>query len=267
MIRNYGTEKVICYKNVSMVYYLLANKGKETLFLLHSAFADHEIFEAQIDFFRDDYQLVLLDFPGHGKSRAKGMAVTMMDIADIMKEILDKNMIADCHVVGVSLGSLVAQDFAQRYEDMVRSITIVGGYSIHKANEHILKAQAKEGLKWMLYTIFSMKKFRAYVTKVSTCSDRGREIFGRGIEKFKRRSFPSMSNMKSLFTKKETEVTYPLMIISGEHDLQLSKDAAILLHGLESHSKYALIPDAGHCANIDNPDAFNAALEVFLSGL
>lgn len=265
MVNNYGAEKEIIYNNTAITYYLKVNKGKETLFLLHPAFADHEIFEAQLDCFSGNYQLILLDFPGHGKSHTKGTTVTMRDIPAIMKSILDENKIVDCHIIGVSLGSLVAQAFADRYEKMVKSITIVGGYSIHKANEHILRAQVKEGLKWMLYILFSMKKFKAYVTRVSTFNEIGREAFRHGINKFKRSSFPAMSNMKSLFTKKDTPMAYPLMIVCGEHDLQLVKDAAIALHALEPLSKYALIPNAGHCVNVDNPDEFNAALEGFLA--
>lgn len=263
----FGFEKSLVYHDVLLFYYFLPNEGRDTLFLLHPAFADHEIFEAQIDFFRSKYQILLLDFPGHGKSAAKGTKATTGDIPDIMKRILDENNIAECHVLGVSLGSLIAQGFADRFADMTKSVIIVGGYSIHKANKNVARAQGKEIFKFAFYILFSMKKFRNYVTEQTPGSEHFREVFRRGADKFKRSSFPAMSKMNSLFVKKDAPMTYPFLILCGDYDHQLAQDAARELHALEPGSKYARIPDAGHCANIDNPDIFNTVLDDFLSGL
>src|SRR5665647_468932 len=104
-----GKKQCILYNTVQIAYYFLPNSGKETIFLLHPAFADAEIFEEQIEAFCDDYQLLLMDFPGHGNSEAKGTKATTADVPLIMKMILDEVGISKCHVVGVSLGSLIAQ--------------------------------------------------------------------------------------------------------------------------------------------------------------
>jgi 3-oxoadipate enol-lactonase len=101
-------------------------------------------------------------------------------------------------------------------------------------NKHILKAQRKEGLKWMMY--------------------------------FSRRSFRAMAGMNTFFNNKDTLVPYPLLIITGEHDLQLAQEAAEEMHELEQHSERVIIPGAGHCANVDTPHAFNKAVEGFLEG-
>ena len=260
----YGPEKSILFHTVRIAYYFLPNNTKETIFFLHPAFADHEIFEAQIEAFRNEYQILLIDFPGHGNSRANGTRANTADVPCIMKMILDVCGIDKCHVVGVSLGSLIAQAFADQYADETLSVTIIGGYSIHKANERILKAQGNNIVKFMLYILFSMKRFRRFVTDETGGGERFHEVFGRGVQKFTRQSFPAMSNMKALFVKKDTPMPYPFLITCGEHDQKLAREAAVILHGLEPNSHYALIPDAWHCANIDNPGVFNDALRAFL---
>ena len=59
----YGSEKSILFNTVRIAYYFLPNSTKETIFFLHPAFADHEIFEAQVSAFHDYYQIILIDFP------------------------------------------------------------------------------------------------------------------------------------------------------------------------------------------------------------
>lgn len=267
MDNNVEIGRKLLFNNAQISYYISGNKGKEAILFLHPAFADHRIFETQENYFKDHYQVILIDMPGHGGSRIHGSKVTLRDMPEIIKHILEENRVTVCHVVGVSLGSLVAQAFADRYRNWVQSVTIVGGYSIHKENEHILKTQRKEGLKWILYILFSMNKFRNYVTSVSCSSDRGREVFTNGIQQFRRSSFPAMAGINDFFSRKENPMPYRMLIVYGEHDLKLIKDAAHALHELEIHSQLELIPGAGHCANIDAPNEFNTILENFLSNI
>lgn len=259
--------KQLKYKKGSVVYYIAENKGIQTILMLHPAFADHEIFQLQMDYFKNHYQVIILDMPGHGESQSKGSNVALKDMPAIINQILSDNNITSCHVIGVSLGSLVAQAFADRYPALVRSVTIVGGYSIHKANENVLKAQKKEGMRWIFYILFSMKKFRNYVISVSCHTEHCRELFARGIQRFHRRSFAAMAGMQSFFNPKATPMTYPLLIVTGEHDLRLAQDAAIAMHELEVNSRLIKLPNAGHCANVDNPSEFNVAVDSFISSL
>ena len=129
---------------------------------------------------------------------------------------------------------------------MVLSVNIVGGYSVHKDNKHIMKAQRKEMIKWMFYIVFSMKKFRDYLAKVSIYKEEERSVFRKAAEHFTRRSFRGMQGMDSIMIDSEKPMPYPLLIISGEHDLELSKDA-------------------GHCANLDNPEIFNEIYKEFIT--
>ena len=58
-------------------------------------------------------------------------------------EILDTEQIEKIHVVGVSLGALIAQDFALKFPQRILSLTGLGGYNINKEQKEIAKAQRK----------------------------------------------------------------------------------------------------------------------------
>ena len=252
------------FLNAQISYHLIGNDNKETLLMLHPAFADHQIFTQQVEYFKEYYQILLIDMPGHGLSQIKGSKVSLKNMPDIIHKILTLHNIESCHLLGISLGSLVVQAFADRYPSQVKSVIIVGGYSIHKANERVLKAQGKEGIKWLFYILFSMKKFRAYTASFSCYTQAGRDSFALGSRYFNRKSFAAMAGMNSFFHKKEIPITYPLLIIVGEHDLPLIHEVAALWHDLEKASQLREIAGAGHCANVDTPNEFNKIVEGFL---
>jgi len=55
-------------------------------------------------------------------------------------------------------------------------------------------------------------------------------------------------------------------MLSGDKDIELVQEMGKRWHNSEPTSKYQLIKNAGHCANMDNPDEFNGTLMAFISG-
>ncbi|QJD83862.1 alpha/beta fold hydrolase [Cohnella herbarum] len=260
-------ERKIVFRNEEIRYRVRNEDGIETILMLHAAFADSSLFQDQVAYFEGDYRIVLIDLPGHGTNSGLSNRITLKDMPEICCSILSEHRIQSCHLLGISLGSLVAQAFADQYPNQVKSVTMVGGYSVHKANKAILRAQKKEGLKWMLLVLFSMKRFKRYLLSVSCHTERGKRLFEQGIQAFSRRSFSSMSGMNSFLVPKSAPMPYPLFIVVGEHDLLLARQAALELHRLESRSRMATIAGAGHCANADAPEEFNTLYRGFISAL
>ncbi|WP_341278598.1 alpha/beta hydrolase [Paenibacillus sp. FSL H8-0537] len=255
------------YRNSSIFYQFMPNPGKQTLLFLHPAFTDHRVFCRQISYFKDGYQVIAVDMPGHGRSQVQGTKVTLKDMPHIVAGILAKHNIAACHVVGVSLGSLAAQAFAERYNERLHSVTIVGGYSIHREHAEIWKEQKLAGLRWLFYFLFSMGRFRRHVTSFSCASSYGRDIFAQGAKLFNRSSIAAMTGLGDFFTKKESPVPYQMLIVYGDQDLKVLLDNARNWHMAETFSQLVLLPGAGHCAQLDAPESFNRILERFITSI
>ena len=77
-------------------------------------------------------------------------------------------------------------------------------------------------------------------------------------------AFEDLASFTSVLQAKNIEVNYPLLIISGEKDIELVRRMGIKWHESEPTSKYHLIRNAGHCANMDNPDEFNKTVKEFI---
>ena len=74
-----------------------------------------------------------------------------------------------------------------------------------------------------------------------------------------------MSGLGKVLQKRDSIVShYPLLIISGEKDIELAKRSSKKWHEYEPESKYSLIENSGHCANMDTPEVFNVLVMDFI---
>jgi 3-oxoadipate enol-lactonase len=257
-------EKTLRKNGYDIHYYLKGHPESELIVFLHPAFGDHNCFYKQVDFFAKRYRVLTLDMVGHGQSQVQKSNVTVDVTAEHVVEIMALENHSTAHVVGVSMGALMAQDIAVKFPEKVKTVTAVGGYSIFGDNSEIQKAQSREMLKWLFLIIFSMKRFREYVTSVTVIHPQEREVFRKSMEFFTRSSFQVMSGMRKVLRKDEKVIHHPLLILVGDHDLVVAKKAAKVWNQAQVGSEFHTIPDAGHCANMDNAKEFNDILWRFV---
>jgi pimeloyl-ACP methyl ester carboxylesterase len=246
-------------------YYVSGNKTGETIVFLHPAFGDHRCFDKQIDYFSKSYRVITIDMLGHGLTGTGKSKDKITATATHLSEILKAETRENAHIAGVSLGSLLAQDFALNYPDKVLSLTGLGGYNINREQKEVAKAQQKEISKWLFKMIFSMKAFRRYVASVSVCDTIEQAKFYESASLFTRKSFTVMSGLDSIIKERpDTQRKYPLLILAGEKDVKMAIKSAKQWHADNPDSQFYIIEDAGHCANMDNPARFNHLLMEFI---
>jgi 3-oxoadipate enol-lactonase len=257
-------ERQLQKETYSLYYYTAGDPTKEVIVFIHPAYGDHTCFHHQVDAFVEGYHLIFVDMLGHGKSQVRSGNVTIEKTADLIAEIIEKEGHAQAHLVGVSLGSLMAQSVAHRFSQRVKSVTVTGGYSIFGNNSAINKAQNREIFKAFFLILFNMDGFRRYVVKKTNVVEAEREVFYQAMQKFTRPSLPVMSGMRKILEKKPRTLPQPLLIVTGEHDLPIILSNAQNWQKREPNARLQFIPNAGHCANMDNPTVFNRVLKAFL---
>lgn len=258
------THQVLNRQGYKIHYYINGHQNKETILFLHPAFSDHTCFNHQIDFFSKNFRVITMDMLGHGLSDA-GKSKDKIDVtSNHINEILEKENIKQLHIVGVSMGSLMAQNYAWQYPEKTLSLTVLGGYSINQKNKEIRKSQCKESFKWLLKILFSMNSFRKYTGTVSAIKKEEQDNFYKSTQGFSRKSFRVMPGLDNLIIGKDTIFrNYPLQILIGEKDIDFARKIANDWHKQE-RSSFHIIENAGHCANMDNPEMFNRILLDFI---
>lgn len=258
--------KTISIQGTEIHYFSNDKQDAESILFLHPAFSDHSCFDNQIDFFAEHFNVITVDLLGHGLSSTGKSKDKIDQSAKHLNQILIKENIKKIHIVGVSMGSLLAQDFAVKFPLKILSVTALGGYDINHIYPEINKAQRKEMSKWLFKVLFSMDAFRRYAASVSVIKENEQANFYKSTKGFSRKSFMAMSGLGNIIAERENNISsYPLLILSGEKDNELSLQAARKWNDNESKSKFCIIKDAGHCANMDNPMEFNKIVSDFVT--
>lgn len=248
----------------ALTYAVAGAAGAELVLLIHPAFGDHACFAPQLDALAAHYRVAAIDLPGHGHAQPPGAMARIVDTADLVAALLAQEGYARAHLVGVSLGALVAQDIAARLPHTVSSLTVVGGYPIFGASPSVQRAQTLALLRSMPLLLFSLDRFRRAVAREAALTPEARELFLRSAQGFRRRSLRAFAGNDALLRPTFQPLTAPLQIVVGDRERPLLRSVAEEWRRREPGSQIEVIPDAGHCANMDNPGVFNQRLLSFL---
>jgi len=105
---------------------------KNPIIFIHGVGLTKEIWEPQINFFKK-YNTLTYDLLGHGKTPLKKSQVSFEDFSDQLLNLINELSFSKIHLVGFSLGGLIARHFASKHSDRLSSLIIHG--SIYKRTE------------------------------------------------------------------------------------------------------------------------------------
>ena len=237
--------------------------GREWCVFLHAAFVDHRMFAEQLCHFAGRYSLLAIDILGHGGSADACAKDKMTDMAGWIARIFEKHHIPAAHFVGVSLGAVLIQDFANRYAGRVLSLACFGGYDINYFDAGRQQSNVAAQMKMMLKALFSIRWFSESNKQISAYTREAQEAFYALNIQFKRRSFMYLAGVHEMVNRFPPALgSYRLLVGCGEKDIPM--EIEIVNEWAEyAHCPKAIIHEAGHCCNMDNPQEFNSCLERF----
>src|SRR3972149_12258212 len=105
------------------LHYQLDGRGPAVL-LLHPVGLDLTWWEPQVEALRSEFQVLRMDFRGHGKSAMAPPPYTLAQFAADAQALLGALHIGPAHIIGLSLGGMVAQVLALEYPTEVRSLIL-----------------------------------------------------------------------------------------------------------------------------------------------
>lgn len=113
--------------------------GKETLVLLHGFMENISIWSDMEAYLSKDFTLIKIDLPGHGKSDTLAEVHTMELMADEVKQVVDRENLAQFHLLGHSMGGYISLAFAEKFPDSLKSLTLF--FSTYFADDEEKKEQ------------------------------------------------------------------------------------------------------------------------------
>lgn len=242
--------------------------AKPTVVFLHGAGLDHSSFALQSRYFGYHGRNVLaLDFPGHGRSEGPPIP-SVPGMADWLAHLLNALGISKTSVVGHSMGSLVALDFAARYPGQAERIALIAvGYPMKVAEPFLEAARNND------YAAFDMHTIWGHAAHAPLRSDPnpGMWMYGENQARLARLAPGVLYNdLKACNdygsgTDSAAKVRCPVLFLVGRRDVMTPPRAARQLQEKISAAKTVEIGPSGHALMAEAPDATLDALIDFLS--
>jgi pimeloyl-ACP methyl ester carboxylesterase len=255
--------------------YAEAHGEGEPLILSPGYCQTHENFRPQVaPFVAAGYRVVLWDYRGHGLSEAPepDAAYTMKQVVDDLSRVLEWAAPGAPPIVGgLSFGGLASQHFALTHPGRAQALLLIASGPGFKNP----KAQAGwESQMGRIADRLEAVGFEGYTSgraapnaiglrpELPAAQAAGRAIEAQdahGVARFGRRvAGPAPATMDRL-----GELDVPALVLVGALDGAYQRAAEVMAARLP-RSRSVVIPDAGHCVNIEQAEAFNEAVLDFL---
>ena len=232
--------------------------------LVHGWTLDLEMWTSQVELLRASFRLISLDRRGFGLSR--GHPSIDQDCEDL--QALCRHLALErIAMVGMSQGARAVMKFATAARDTVSCVVLDGPPDLLGAQES--DAPVPEQYRVLARTE-GMKAFRRAWIHHPLLSLRTRDPSAhRQLQSIIER-YPGRDLAESAFVATAASplpvdsFATPTLIITGEHDMPERVEAANVLARRLPHAERAIIPDAGHLPNFDDPVAYTEILRTFL---
>ncbi len=239
-----------------------------TVLFAHGVTMDRRTFESQAAALRDRYRVVLLDLPAHGRSEKVDLKTAYSErAAVVINELLDALDARRVVLVGQSLGSTLCQRAASLSPERVVGSVHLGGWSLYPAAPALL-ALLKPAIvlsiglfpRKPLFSLFAAHKAlkphtQAYLREVATAAGKAHILR------------LTLDMLRDMTMGIPARLEHPMLICHGDHEAGFIRRHARRWHDAQPKSTLAVIDDAHHIANQDNPTAFNEQLMSFLHAI
>jgi pimeloyl-ACP methyl ester carboxylesterase len=228
------------------------------LLLSHGFSATSQMWRGQIDELARDHHLILWDLRGHGRSsypEEEALYGHDLSVAD-MNALLDEVGAERAVVGGLSLGGYLSLAFYAAHPQRVRALLIIDtGPGYKSATARAAWNERAEGTA-QGFEGEGLASLRTRSAEMAPEQHRSAD----GLVHAARRMLAQFDDrvIRSL-----PEIRVPALVLVGSQDEPFLAASDYMTHKIPGAEK-VVIEGAGHAANLDQPDAFNAALRTFL---
>ena len=247
-------------KDSKNTFYILDKKTDVPIVFIHGVGLNHKIWEPQINVFENTF--LAYDILGHGKTPLDKENLSFDDFSNQLINLIDELNIRRIHLVGFSIGSLIARNFASKYSDRLESLILL--CSIFRRTEkqqQIVKDRfelakkskslSKQALKRWFTDEYIEKNPSTYKKISSILEQNSMENFLKIYELFVNHKDDEQ------FEKIKTKT----LIMTGEGDIGSTPEMSINLSKVINNSNVKIISKGKHLCSIECADDVNIAIK------
>jgi pimeloyl-ACP methyl ester carboxylesterase len=270
----------------SLDFYYEEHGTGDPLLLIMGLAADSTAWMFQVPEFSQHYRTIVFDNRGVGRSAKPPGPYTIHEMADDAAGLLDVLHVARAHVVGVSMGGMIAQELALRHPERVHGLVLACTYpepdadiernrrfSVERLGGSVsadgevqidLKAvNPMDFLQHLLPLVFNQEFIAKELPKLIQVFS-GALQYGFSMEAILGQVAAVMSHKA---TDRLGKIAAPTLVITGDADRLIPPANSDVLAGSIPGAKLVKIPGGSHGFNFETPEVFNRAVLDFLASV
>lgn len=248
--------------------------SKEWVTFVHGAGGSSSIWYKQVRDFKKHFNVLILDLRGHGNSKPSlkdtfNPKYTFDSITADIVEVIDHLNIEKSHFIGISLGTILIRNLAEKRPELVQSM-IMGGA--------IIKMNFRSQVLMKLGVIFKsvvpymlLYKLFAFIIMPKKNHKKSRLLFVNEAKKLYQKEFIRWFKLTSeinpllrFFRAKDIKI--PTLYVMGAEDHLFLPSIKNIVSKHVTSSLF-VVDNCGHVVNVEQPEAFNSQTIRFITSL
>lgn len=254
-----------CTVDDTRLYYTDRGGGVPLLFL-HGLGSSSRDWAAQVDHFVDRYRVLRMDLRGHGRSERGEGPYSITQFARDVAVFLRKRAVGAAHVVGLSMGGMVALELAASAPQLLRGLVVVNSVadmrlrSWHDVWFYVSRRLAVQTLGMRRVGQLIARKLFVKPDQ----EDLRRTFVERWAQNDKQAYLWSMDAiMRWSVTSRLDRIDVPTLLVSSDEDYTPVVEKEQMATRMPQ-AELAVVNDARHALPVERPDEFNGILDDFL---
>jgi 3-oxoadipate enol-lactonase len=258
----------ITANGISIHYTLNGPTGAPVVTLSHSLATHLGMWEPQVAVLAARYRVLRYDTRGHGETDAPAGAYSLDLLAEDAKVLLSALGIERTHFIGLSMGGMIGQLLALKHPEMLRSLILCDTSSrvppeARPMWDDRIRIAESQGMEPHVEPTLGRWFTAPFLKEHPDAVDRVRTM----IRGTKPQGYIGCGHaIKALdLTDQLQRISVPTLVIVGEDDPGTPVAAARTIHERVKGSELVILKSASHLSNIEQGEAFNAAVTAFLA--
>jgi len=251
--------------DASETFYLLNKTNKKIpIVFIHGVGLTHEIWQPQLDYFKN-YTTLSYDILGHGETPLNITNISFDDFSEQLLNLINKLKFDKIHLIGFSIGSLIARNFAIKHGNLLQSLTLLG--SIYKRSAEQQKiVDDRFSLAKKNFKLSRQALTRWFTDEYLEKNPNTYEKISSILKKNNMKNFLKVYELFVLHKNNENfkDIKVNTLVMTGENDIGSTVDMSKKLSEVINNSQLKVIKGGKHLCGIECSDDVNLTIKNFI---
>ena len=255
----------ILHVNDIDLYYEITGAGEPLLFL-HGHGSSSRDWEFQVGCFARHYRVITCDVRGFGKSSKPYGPYSLRLFAEDTASLLQALGIGPAHVVGISMGGMIAFELVLGFPQLVKSLVIVNSYPEMRVETRQERRMAR--MRFLIMDLLGMRRTGEWLSKRLFIKPEQAQLRALFVERWAENDRHAYrASLKSVVgwdvEARLGEIQCPVLVVASDEDyLPLEEKRAYTAR--MPRARLVVIEDARHAVTVEKPEEFNKVVGEFL---